>query len=344
MHVESIGRGPRVVFVHGSVWNGAATWASQRPLAQHLRLVVLNRPGFPPNPPVERVDFDEDAVLVAKLLEPGDHLVGHSYGGVIALLAAARRADDVGSLTVIEPPCFAVAAGEPAVALVVAQLREHWERGPREPERFLRRFAELVLGSAEWVPSPLPPALAQGARTLMVERGPWEAAVPLAELRRARFPKLVVSGGHHAAFDAVCHVLERRLDAEHAVLEGARHAAQRTAAFNATLVDFVERGESPRRTNARRRPTCRPAVARSSVEPEDDGSDGTSGRGRRAHGSDVADFRLLGPVEVVRGRDAVPLGGRKQSTILALLLLEAGRVVPADRLIDELWGPTVSCP
>ncbi len=83
----------RLVLVHGSVVGGRATWAAQRPLAERFELVVVERPGLPPNPPVERVDFEPDAALVAELLEPGDHLVGHSYGGVISLLAAAQRPD-----------------------------------------------------------------------------------------------------------------------------------------------------------------------------------------------------------------------------------------------------------
>jgi predicted ATPase/DNA-binding SARP family transcriptional activator/class 3 adenylate cyclase len=49
------------------------------------------------------------------------------------------------------------------------------------------------------------------------------------------------------------------------------------------------------------------------------------------------EFRILGPLEAVRSGDNVPLGSRKQRTVLALLLLEAGRVVPSDRLIEELW-------
>jgi YVTN family beta-propeller protein len=49
-------------------------------------------------------------------------------------------------------------------------------------------------------------------------------------------------------------------------------------------------------------------------------------------------FRLLGPLEA--DRDGVPLdlGARKQRAVLALLLLEANRVVSTERLIDELWG------
>jgi DNA-binding SARP family transcriptional activator len=49
----------------------------------------------------------------------------------------------------------------------------------------------------------------------------------------------------------------------------------------------------------------------------------------------VTEFRLLGPLEVADG-DAT-IAGRKPRALLAILLLEANRAVPVDRLIDELW-------
>jgi predicted ATPase/DNA-binding SARP family transcriptional activator len=56
-----------------------------------------------------------------------------------------------------------------------------------------------------------------------------------------------------------------------------------------------------------------------------------------AGGTSMLELRLLGPVQAARtGRD-VPLGGPKQRAVLALLLLEAGRVVPAGRLVEEIW-------
>ena len=49
------------------------------------------------------------------------------------------------------------------------------------------------------------------------------------------------------------------------------------------------------------------------------------------------ELRILGPVQAVRdGRD-VPLGGPRQRAVLALLLLDAGRVVPAGQLAEALW-------
>jgi DNA-binding SARP family transcriptional activator len=50
------------------------------------------------------------------------------------------------------------------------------------------------------------------------------------------------------------------------------------------------------------------------------------------------EFRILGPVEVVQGGQAIRLGGARQRTVLALLLTSANEVVSVDRLIDALWG------
>jgi len=47
---------------------------------------------------------------------------------------------------------------------------------------------------------------------------------------------------------------------------------------------------------------------------------------------------LLGPVEVTFGNGAVSLGGPKPRAVLAMLALEAGSTVSAERLIDGLWG------
>jgi predicted ATPase/DNA-binding SARP family transcriptional activator len=49
------------------------------------------------------------------------------------------------------------------------------------------------------------------------------------------------------------------------------------------------------------------------------------------------EVRLLGPVQVVRSGREVGLGGPRPRAVLALLVLEAGRVVPADRLVEDVW-------
>jgi DNA-binding SARP family transcriptional activator len=49
------------------------------------------------------------------------------------------------------------------------------------------------------------------------------------------------------------------------------------------------------------------------------------------------EFRILGPLEVMDDGRALQLGGTKQRSLLALLLVNANEVVAADRLVDELW-------
>jgi pimeloyl-ACP methyl ester carboxylesterase len=231
----------RLVFVHGSVTNGPATWGAQRELADRFELEILNRPGFPPNPPVDTVDFDEHARWVADRLREGDHLVGNSYGGVISLLAAARRPEVVRSLAVIEPPATRLLPDDPVVQQFAADGIDWWMRGPKDdPAAFLRGFLRTV-GSAYEPPSPLPADLEQGAQALIVQRGPWEAEIPLADLAAAPFAKLVVSGAHHPAFDAICDVLERELEAERLILPGFGHSVARHPEFNASLTGFVDR-------------------------------------------------------------------------------------------------------
>jgi pimeloyl-ACP methyl ester carboxylesterase len=224
------------------VVNADLTWSAQKPLADRFEIVAPNRRGFPPGPDVKRVDFEDEAVWLEQFLEPGTHLVGHSYGGVIALLAAAAQPERVRSLTVIEPPAFGVARGVPAVEEVVKRFDEAQASGPHDPAEFLRIFLPLVGSSVP--PGEFNEELLQGGRTLMVERSPAEAVIPFDGLAAAHFPTLVASGAHSPAFDAVCDVLEKRLGAERAVLPGAGHSVQRLGEpFNERLASFVERAE-----------------------------------------------------------------------------------------------------
>ena len=50
------------------------------------------------------------------------------------------------------------------------------------------------------------------------------------------------------------------------------------------------------------------------------------------------DFRILGPLEVSDETGPIALGGPRQRGLLVILLLQAGRVVPTERLVDLLWG------
>ena len=235
-HVRRTGSGPPVVLVHGSIQN-SFTWTRQLRLADEFTLILPDRPGYPPNPPLAAIDLDVQAAQMAELLGDGAHLAGFSYGGVIALLAAARQPEAVWSLTVIEPPCLGVARGDPAVEETVAAYEALY--GLEDVGEFVAGFA-AVFGPESRVPAVVAPGDEQGARALMAEQKPWEAEIPLDALAEAAFPVLVCSSGGHPAYEAVCDVLERELGAERAVLPGAGHGVQWARGFNDAFAGFLQ--------------------------------------------------------------------------------------------------------
>src|SRR6201995_3057028 len=54
--------------------------------------------------------------------------------------------------------------------------------------------------------------------------------------------------------------------------------------------------------------------------------------------TELAEFGILGPLEVSRSGRAVPLGGPRQRAVVALLLLEANRGGLLDRLAEDIWA------
>jgi pimeloyl-ACP methyl ester carboxylesterase len=245
LDVERIGAGPPVVLVHGSIVDAGRTWRHQRELAEHWTLCLPNRPGFAESPPLARGDFALEAPLIAELLGDGAHLIGHSYGGVIALLAAASRPDAVRSLIVSEPGLLRLAAGDPEVdAMIENGDRLYDAGGAIGAAEFLRMFRAGV-HSAHETPEQLPGWLQHGAELASRERRPWEADVPLGVLAAAPFPKLVISGGHSHTFESVCDVLAERIAAERAVLPGRGHTIPSLGTtYNARVHAFLAQAEA----------------------------------------------------------------------------------------------------
>ena len=228
LFVESWGSGVPVVLVHGSLATGADEWQSQRALAEEgFRLLVPDRRGYGRSPAAPGEDFLRDADDIAGLMGDGAHLVGHSYGGLGVLFAAARRPDATLSLTVLEPGAFTLGQHHPAARTLVADVRRLWNQDLPD-EEWVVRFLKAV-GSD---PDSLPPELIAAAVPLVpvfrAGRPVWEPDLPLEELARTAFPKLVVSGGHSAGFDAVCDDLAERIRASRIVVAGAGHEIQFT--------------------------------------------------------------------------------------------------------------------
>lgn len=238
--VENWGGGRhRIVLVHGSLGVGAAAFAAQKPLGETFTLSVMTRRGYGETAPIDAVDIGRDADDVVALLEGGAHLVGTSMGGIVALNAAGRRPDLVRSLTVIEPPAFALASDLPAVRRVSDALKAHWASVDRADHHAFTTGFIAALDMEMPLPDPLPAPVAAAAVNLVTER-PWAVDVPVGAVADAQYPKLVVTGGWSEAFDGISQRLAALLAVPCHTLRGAGHAVQKVGApFNDLLRQFV---------------------------------------------------------------------------------------------------------
>ncbi len=109
VHAIVRGQGPDLVMIHGA--NGNArdfSFDLMDRMAEEFRVIAFDRPGFGfsddfggPESPLEQADILRAA---AHFLEVRDPIVlGHSYGGAVALAWALRAPDDVTGLTLLAP-------------------------------------------------------------------------------------------------------------------------------------------------------------------------------------------------------------------------------------------------
>ena len=252
LHVSQLGAGEPILFVHGGLMDGSVAWSAQHSLSSAYLLRFLDRFGYgnsDDRPDQHRLESDVDAV--AALIEGGSHLVGHSYGGLICLLACARAPADVSSLTLIEPPAFSIARGDPHVEALVERLTVALPAASQQTPREAVETFFTALGLVGAPPSSA--SMERAVRSTFREPPPWELDVPLVPLVAARRPTLIVSGGwaggldnsarHDAGlgFQRVCEVLTERLRARHETISGAAHAVQFTGPpFNSLLKSFIQ--------------------------------------------------------------------------------------------------------
>jgi pimeloyl-ACP methyl ester carboxylesterase len=221
-------QGERVVLWHGGA-GPELTWSRQHALSSDLRLRIPWRRGFAPSVASPRQDWELDVRDLLRIMSEPTHVVAHSYGGVSAVLAAARAPERFASLVVIEAPLRAIALDDPELRQF-AELSRAFASGVPEARAAFLALAGLPLGHE------------QTARTERLARGfrdPLEAEPDFARLRRAGVHTAIVSGGHNRAIERLCDAVARELAAERWRLPGAGHAVQRVPEFNARLRAFI---------------------------------------------------------------------------------------------------------
>jgi pimeloyl-ACP methyl ester carboxylesterase len=252
LRIDEFGGGVPALFVHGSMGWGLDTFPDQRILSDAgYRIRLVDRRGFGASPITDQVDFERDADDLVELLGEPHHLVGQSYGAIVALLAAARRPESVLSLAVIEPGVFRLVPDNDAAQSYIKRLAQVFTDSPSlTPVEFWVRFVE-----AGGVTISGPPTLSEeelsAIRATMRERPFWEADIPTGELAAAPFLKLVCTGGRAtatpgakalagAAYQTACAALADAIGGRLATFDGSGHNPQleEPDAFNQALLEL----------------------------------------------------------------------------------------------------------
>jgi pimeloyl-ACP methyl ester carboxylesterase len=205
LYIEQTGAGDPVVLLHSHGLSGGQ-WRKLTPdlVAHGFRVLAVDFTGqgrSEPWPEPEPFSFTIDVERVGDIIrtvQPA-HLVGHSYGGLVALHVARALPGSLRTLTLFDPVAFHVldADEDRDARAMLAALDLSWKPGPDQRDRWLRTFVDFWGGVGAW--SMLREdvrdefrrvawVIREGVRTLAADQA------PLAAFSGLRVPSLLMTG------------------------------------------------------------------------------------------------------------------------------------------------------
>ncbi len=159
---REVGQGPTVILLHSSACSGGQ-WRDLVPrLAKSHRVLTPDLPGYGRSGSRRGRSpkgLTADGAVLAALAATGPervHVVGHSYGGAVALDFALRQPERLASLTLLEPVAFHLlrgagpAAGQALTEIEVLAARVRQKQLTGRPEKAMACFVDYWNGRGTW--------------------------------------------------------------------------------------------------------------------------------------------------------------------------------------------------
>lgn len=245
------------MLVHGSV-SDYREWSSQiERFAHHYRVIAYSRryhwPNLPAGPnadaSLESQANDLAAIIRALGIAP-THIIGHSYGGAIALNVTLRHPELVRTLVLAEPAVSTVLANtgdEDPVSreaqTVRAQMKEAFSSG--DEERIVRTYATHVApGEFEKASPEVRKMLLANASAFQLDFESRRSPFTCEDAKRITVPVLVLSGARSPmGLQRIAETTAQCMKADFVKIPGATHWLQNDHpdAFNAATLAFLTR-------------------------------------------------------------------------------------------------------
>ena len=251
------GTGMPVVMLHSSLGSKGQWSALAEQLSMRYRAIAVDLCGYGDNPPVASAasfTLDDEVRLVLDrldaLVEPHVrvHVVGHSYGALVALRLAQRARGRVASLALYEPVAFRVLEDDDPMSVEVRRLSERVARLVASGHRHAAAlaFVDFWSGDGSFAALPLP---AQTAIARRVDKLPLDFQATrlwprdAEDLRVVSAPALLVTGNRSPAVVRQIHrMLTRSLPNARVAALDAGHMGPITdsARVNAWIETFID--------------------------------------------------------------------------------------------------------
>ncbi len=242
VYAEELGDGEPLVMIHSSGMSSRQFRHLARVLSTTHRAVMPDLLGYGGTRGWSEESFEiaddlEVVLAVVRALARPVHLVGHSYGGMLAL-SAARALDRVSSITVYEPVAWGVAFDDPggAVQRDLANFGDEFfspEQGGTSD--WYRRFVDYWNGPGAWDAMPEQQRqafLAVGRKVFLEVRALCFDRTPADAYRAIAAPTLILRGDRSPAAERrVCEILAETMpNATLETIAGAGHMGPLTHA------------------------------------------------------------------------------------------------------------------